>query len=426
MSEGPDTKDERTAEAERAGLPPFEYAPMSPEQLRDPFPTIARAHQEKPVFFSEAFDLWVVTRYEDIWTILKDTDRFTSSSSTSVGTETPAEVKAVLAEGYGEVDTLVTNDPPVHTRFRSLVNKAFTPRRVAEREPHIRDIANSLIDGFVDDGRVDIATRFAMPLPMTVIAEILGVPPSDMDDFKRWSDDVTARLMPLPVERQIECARSLVEFQHYMSTKIEDRAREPKDDMLTALLDARVEGVEPLTRGEILSMLQQILVAGNETTTALIGSMVAMYLDRPDAWRSIGKDPGLAAPAVEEVLRMESPVQGLFRSTLEEVELGGVKLPKGAHLQLLYSGGNRDAAEFESPDEFRPGRPNGASHLAFGGGVHFCLGASLARLEGRIALEALAARLPEIQLDPDGPTALRPHFFLRGYEHLSIAWRAER
>jgi len=420
-----DGKDPRTAEAEKAGVPPFEWAPMAPEQLRDPYPTIARAHREAPVFFNAAFDLWVVTRYEDIWTVLKDNDRFTSSASVSVGTEVPDEVKAILAEGWGEVDTLVTNDPPAHTRFRSLVNKAFTPRRVAGREDRIRAIAGQLVDAFIDRGRIDIVEAFAVPLPLTVIAEILGIPTVDMPKFKRWSDDITARLMPLPPEGQIECARSLVAFQHYMNAMLDEREKAPRDDMLTDLLNARIEGVEPLTRGEMLNMIQLLLVAGNETTTSLIGSMVGIYLDRPDEWRAIGADPSLAPAAVEEALRMESPVQGLFRSTTEEVELGGVLIPKGAHLQLLYGGGNRDASEFPEPGEFRPGRPNGASHLAFGGGVHFCLGAALARLEGRIALETLTRRLPDIRLDPDGPTALRPHFFLRGYEQLSIRWGTE-
>lgn len=398
---------------------------MAPEQLRDPYPTIARAHREAPVFFNAAFDLWVVTRYDDIWTVLKDNDRFTSSASVSVGTEVSDEVKAILAEGWGEVDTLVTNDPPAHTRFRSLVNKAFTPRRVAGREDRIRELAGGLVDTFIDKGRVDIVEAFAVPLPLTVIAEILGIPTADMPKFKKWSDDITARLMPLPPEAQIECARSLVAFQHYMSAMLDEREKAPRDDMLTDLLNARIEGVEPLARGEMLNMIQLLLVAGNETTTSLIGSMVGLYLDRPDEWRAIGADPGLAPAAVEEALRMESPVQGLFRSTTEEVELGGVLLPKGAHLQLLYGGGNRDASEFPEPDQFRPGRPNGASHLAFGGGVHFCLGAALARLEGRIALETLTQRLPDIRLDPDGPTALRPHFFLRGYEQLSIRWGME-
>ncbi len=400
-----------------------EYNPLSPEALADPYPLFERAHRETPVFFSERFNLWLVTRYEDIWTALRDPATFSSAISTTVGTQVSPEVEAVLAEGWGEVSTLVTSDPPAHTRFRALISKAFTPRRVAEREGRIREIAATLVDGFAADGRTELVGRFAFPLPMTVIAEILGVPHEDLDRFKRWSDDIVARLSAeLPAERQVTCARGLVEFQHYFSERLDERARAPRDDMLTDLLNARIEGTEPLSRGEQLSMLQQLLVAGNETTTNLIANMVVLLLQRPEAWRAVCADPARAAAAVEEALRMESPVQGLFRSTTREVELGGVRIPAGAHLQLLYAAGNRDAAEFAEPGRFDLARANASSHLAFGGGAHFCLGASLARLEGRIALQTLATRLPGLTLEPGSALVRVPHFFLRGFEQLQVRW----
>ena len=364
-----------------------------------------------------------MTRFADIWTVLRDPETLSSAVSTTVGTEVSAEVERVLAEGWGEISTLVTCDPPAHTRFRSLINKAFTPRRVAEREGRIREIAGTLVDGFVADGQVELVRRYAYPLPMTVIAEILGVPHQDLDRFKRWSDDVVARLSAeLPPERQIACAKSLVEFQHYFSERLDEREREPRDDMLTDLLNARIEGSAPLTRGEQLSILQQLLVAGNETTTNLIANMVVLLLERPETWEAVRSHPERAAAAVEEALRMESPVHGLFRSTTREVELGGVTLPAGAHLQLLYAAGNRDAGEFPAPARFDLERANASSHLAFGGGAHFCLGASLARLEGRIALQTLAARLPGLRLDPERERARVPHFFLRGFEQLWVRW----
>jgi len=398
-----------------------DYDPLAPASLADPYPFFAHAHRDAPVFFSERFNLWIVTRYEDIWTALRDPATFSSAVSTTVGTSVPPEVEAILAEGWGDISTLVTSDPPAHTRYRGLINKAFTPRRVAERADRIREIANALVDGFEADGRVDLVRRFAYPLPMTVIAEILGVPREDLDRFKRWSDDIVARLSTdLPLERQIECARSLVEFQHYFSACLDARAAAPRDDMLTDLLNARIEGTEPLSRGEQLSILQQILVAGNETTTNLIANMVVLLLERPDHWRAICAEPTRTAAAVEEALRMESPVQGLFRSTTREVDLGGVRLPAGAHLQLLYAAGNRDAGEFSDPGTFDMNRPNGAAHLAFGGGAHFCLGASLARLEGRTALDVLTSRLPDLTLDPDDARIRPTHFFLRGFEHLWV------
>jgi cytochrome P450 len=400
-----------------------DYNPLSPAALADPYPLFARAHREAPVFFSPRFNLWIITRYDDIWVALRDPSTFSSALSTTVGTTVLPEVTAVLAEGWGEVSTLVTSDPPAHTRFRSLINKAFTPRRVAERAGRIQEIANELVGGFEAEGRTDLLLRFAYPLPMTVIAEVLGVPHRDLDQFKRWSDDAVARLSAeLPLDRQIACARSLVEFQHYFSERLDERERQPRDDMLTDLLNARTEGTAPLSRGEQLSMLQQLLVAGNETTTNLIANMVVLLLERPETWRTVCAEPDRAAAAVEEALRMESPVQGLFRSTTREVELGGVRIPAGAHLQLLYAAGNRDAAEFPDPERFDLERANASSHLAFGGGTHFCLGASLARLEGRIALQTLTARLPGLALEPGKELLRVPHFFLRGFEHLWVRW----
>jgi cytochrome P450 len=399
------------------------YDPLSAEQHENPYPVFARAHAEAPVFFSERFNLWVVTRYSDIWTVLKDPAHFSSAQSTAVSAAPPREVQQVLREGYPEVATLVTSDPPAHTRFRSLVNKAFTPRRIAEKEGRIRAIAHELIDGFAADERADFVWQFAYPLPMTVIAGILGVPPADMDRFKRWSDRAVERLsVGLPVERQVECARAIVEFQHYFEERLEERRREPRDDMLTDLVKARIEGQEPLSMAELLSILQQLLVAGNETTTHMLGSLIVLLLEKPERWQEVRGNAELAARAVEEALRMETPVQGLFRTTTSEVELGGVTLPAGAQLQLLYAAGNRDASEFPHPEAFELKRPNANAHLAFGGGEHFCLGAALARLEGRIALQVLGERLPHLRLEPGQSFTHVPHFFMRGYEHVYVRW----
>jgi cytochrome P450 len=280
-----------------------------------------------------------------------------------------------------------------------------------------------LVDSFEAEGQTDFVWNFAYPLPMTVISEILGVPRADLDRFKGWSDHAVERLsVGLPVDRQVECARSIVEFQHYFAERIEERRVEPRDDILSALIDARIEGVDPLSMAEMLSMLQQILVAGNETTTNLLGSLIVLLLEKPERWQAVRTDSELAARAVEEALRLEAPVQGLFRTTTEEVELGGVTLPAGAQLQLHYGAGSRDAHEFPEPDRFDTSRTNSATHLAFGGGEHFCLGASLARLEGRVALEVLGTRLPDLHLDPEKPLNHVPHFFLRGYQKVNVAW----
>jgi cytochrome P450/nitrite reductase/ring-hydroxylating ferredoxin subunit len=400
----------------------LDFNPMAPDQVECPFDLYRRARDEMPVFYNERFNLWVVTRYADIARILKDPTTFSSAQSLAVDTVVAPEVQAVLDTGYPATPTMVTADPPVHTRFRELVGKAFTSRRVALMEPRMREIAHQLIDGFQRDGHADLVRQFAYPLPMEVIAEILGVPSADMSDFKRWSDDMSARFGPLPLDRQIECAKSEVDFQHYFATKLEERRRHPQTDLLTDLLDARIKREAPLNMPELLSILKQLLIGGNETSTNLIGSMMLLLLNNPDQLEAVIADRSLEANTVEEALRLDSPVQGLFRSATREVEIGGVRIPEGAHLELLYASGNRDDARFHDPDHFDLKRPDSSNHMAFGFGIHFCIGAPLARYEGRVALDVLLDRLTNLRLAPGQQFEHHPHFFLRGLKRLELAW----
>ncbi|MBV8054337.1 MAG: cytochrome P450 [Deltaproteobacteria bacterium] len=401
-----------------AGL---DFNPMTPEQRECPFDIYARARREMPIFYSERFDLWLVTRYHDIVTILKDPARFSSAQSLAVEA-TPPEVQAVLDTGFSATPTMVTADPPIHTRFRELVGKAFTSRRVVQLELRMREIAHQLIDGFFHDGRADLVRRFAYPFPMEIIAEILGVPAEHMKQFKRWSDDMSARFGPLPLERQLECARSEVEFQHYFADRLEERRRSPRNDLLTDLLDARIKGEAPLNMAELLSILKQLLIGGNETSTNLISSMVLLLMKNSAQLAAVMDDRRLVQNAVEEALRLDSPVQGLFRTATQEVEIGGVKIPPGAHLELLYASGNRDDARFHNPNAFDVNRKDSSNHMAFGFGIHFCIGAPLARAEGRIALEVLLDRLPGMRLVPGQDFEHHSHFFLRGLKHLDLQW----
>jgi cytochrome P450/nitrite reductase/ring-hydroxylating ferredoxin subunit len=400
----------------------IDFDPMAPDQRECPFDLYARARDQMPVFYSDRFDLWIVTRYEDIARILKDPARFSSAQSLAVDSAVPPAVQAVLDKGYPPTPTMVTADPPVHTRFRELVSKAFTSRRVALMEPRMREIAHKLVDGFQQEGHADIVRRFAYPFPMEVIAEILGVPSGEMEQFKRWSDDMSARFGPLPLERNIECARSEVEFQHYFAAKLEERQRKPQRDLLTDLLHARIKGEAPLNMAEMLSILKQLLIGGNETSTNLIGSMMLLLMNNPDQLESILRDRSLEQNAVEEALRLDSPVQGLFRTATQDVEIGGVRIPKGAHLELLYASGNRDDARFREADRFDIYRRDSGNHMAFGFGIHFCIGAPLARYEGRVALDVLLERLPNIRLASGQPFEHHPHFFLRGLKHLELEW----
>jgi len=400
----------------------LDFNPMAPDQRECPFDLYRRARDEMPVFYSERFDLWVVTRYDDIVRILKDPATFSSAQSLALDAGVAPEVQAVLDTGYPATPTMVTADPPVHTRFRELVGKAFTSRRVALMEPRMREIAHQLIDGFERDGHADLVRQYAYPFPMEVIAEILGVPPAHMDQFKRWSDDMSARFGPLPLDRQIECAKSEVEFQHYFAARLEERRQRPQADLLTDLLGARIKREAPLDLPELLSILKQLLIGGNETSTNLIGSMTLLLLNNRDQLEALMKDRALEANAVEEALRLDSPVQGLFRSATREVEIGGVRIPAGAHLELLYASGNRDEGRFHDSDRFDLKRPDSSNHMAFGFGIHFCIGAPLARYEGRIALDVLLDRLPDMRLAPGQEFEHHAHFFLRGLKRLELEW----
>jgi cytochrome P450 len=261
-----------------------------------------------------------------------------------------------------------------------------------------------------------------------VIADALGVHRGDMDKFKQWSDDAVAPLGGLiSYERRVECARSLVEFQHYFAARLDERRREPRDDILTDLINARLDGVAPLDTAEMLNILLQLLVAGNETTTNLIASAMMLLLKNPEQMAALVSDAALIPNLVEESLRMESPVQQLFRQATVDTEIGGVKIPARSIVAACYASANRDDAQFPDADRFDSRRDNARTHLAFGQGVHFCLGAALARLETRIAFELLLERLKNIRLAPNrNDFAHVPSLILRGLRVLYIEFDAEQ
>lgn len=399
-----------------------DFNPLAPETVECPYPFYAAMRREAPVYQVPGAGFFIVSRYQDIEKVLLDTETFTSKTGPGVRKEPSKEVMEILSQGWLPVDTLLTNDPPSHRRYRGLVNKAFTPRRVALLEPSIRAIANELVDAFIADGQVELVSQFAVPLPLTVIANALGVPSADQAHFKRWSDDAVAPLggMITP-EREIECAKSTVEFQRYFAAKLDERRTVPQDDMLTDLINARIEGETPLDTGEMLNILQQVLVAGNETTTNLIASAMLLLLHNPEQLATVGADHSRIPNCVEEALRSESPVQGLFRMTKVDTELGGVTLPSGSRLVLMYASGNRDDEKFPQADGFDAGRANAKDHLAFGAGIHYCLGAALARLEAKVAFETLLGRLHNIRLAEDKNDYLHtPSFILRGLKALHL------
>jgi cytochrome P450 len=400
---------------------PSEFNPLAPETVENPYPFYRAMREHAPVYQVPGAGFFIISRYADILSALNNEEVFSSRQPPGVNITPPPQAMEIYAKGYPPVDTLLTNDPPAHTRYRVLVTKAFSPRRVAALEPNVREIANELVERFAHDGKVELMHQFAVGLPLTVIADALGVPREDMDKFKRWSDDAVAPLSGMiSLERQIECARSGVEFQHYFVAKLEERRTAPRDDLLTDLLNARLEGTAPLNMSEMLNILQQLLVAGNETTTNLIGSAMMLLLQHPDQMRSLIDDPSLTGNFIEEALRMESPVQGLFRVTRADAELGGALIPKTSRVVVMYASGNRDDAQFPNADQFDLRRANAKTHLAFGQGVHFCIGAALARLEARVAFETLLARLRNIRFAARNDFAHTPSFILRGLKALHL------
>jgi cytochrome P450 len=394
----------------------------------DPFREYARALVEEPVSRFEAMPgmgFTSVTRYDDCVAILRDPERF-SSDGASYG---PALFQRA-SFGEGEVPrSMLVQDPPTHTRLRGLVSRAFTPRLVAQLEPRIRAITTDLLDQVQHTGRIDVVDDLAYPLPVIVIAEILGVPAEDRDDFKRWSDMLVAALggglMPSRVTEQAQAARE--EFIAYFTRVFEQRRAEiaagtTREDLVTNLL--RLEQTEDaLTPGELLAMCILLLVAGNETTTNLIANAILALDARPDLRDRLVADPSLIPGAIEEVLRCYGPVQATIRFPKADTEFRGTTLPARQPVIVWLAAANRDPAQFPDPDTFDITRePN--RHLSFGLGVHFCLGAPLARLEAKVALEELLARLPNLRRDAAEPLPRIPSFIFYGVKSLPMAFDA--
>lgn len=403
---------------------PFHFDPLSPEQLADPYPVYARARAEQPIFYSSAHGFWVVTRYDDVVAVLRDHESFSSAAATRSAPAAPhPEVAAALAEGHPIGPTLTDSDEPVHRRLRGLVNRAFTHQRVAAHEPLVREAAAGLIDGFARDGHADLIERFAWPLPLVAIGAILGVPREDLEDLHRWSYDwLRLQQATDPIPEQVACARSVVAMQRYFLDALRERAARPRDDLMSGLLAAELEGAEPLSEVEAMRVPMNLVIAGHVTVTRAIGNAVVLLLEHPGRLEAMLSDRDLVATAVEEVLRMESPAQGLFRTTTRDVTVGGVELPAGARVMVHYGSANRDEAQFPDAGALDLHRENVLRHVAFGKGIHVCLGAPLARLELRIALPLLFERLPGLRLRARDPTERDTIFFARGFKHVHAEW----
>ena len=387
----------------------MQFNPFDTAVRQNPYPSYAEMRREDPVHRMDPMGFWIVTRYQDVQYVLKNPQLFSSE-----GMAGPQGLQP------GVVRSIITMDPPDHGPYRTLVSRAFTPRMISALEPRVREITHQLLSGIAHKAEFDAINGLALPLPIRVIAEMLGVEPQRYNDFKRWSDILVGMLLPQGVspEQAAYAEAETAAFQQYFRWAIEERRQHPGDDLISALVQAE-EQHQHLTVDEVFGFAGLLLVAGNETTTNLLGNMLLALLEHPDQLKLLLDDPSLIPGAIEETLRYDAPVQMLFRIAREDIELGGKKIVKGSLVWPVLGSANRDEARFPDPDRFDITR-DANGHVAFGHGVHFCIGAPLARLETRIAMEALLPHLEGVRA-PDRPLDYIDAFFLRGLKHLPLA-----
>jgi cytochrome P450 len=398
---------------------------FSPEVIQNPSEANAIARQQAPVYkMPQQENTYMVFSYEHVKAVTSQPALFSSkSSSPLLGKSLHSEAcQAIYAQGWPQTPTLLTNDPPEHNRFRKLVNNAFSFAKVQRMSTMMENISHTLIDAFIDKGHCELASAFSVPLPVKVIGDQLGLPASDHYLVKEWSDAFVQLIGSMQTqEEDIESAKRVVEFQHYMKRCHDERRINKTQDMLSDLVYAETEDGSQLDTSELLNVSQQLLVAGNETTTNLITGGFLMLLDNPDQLEIVREEPSLIPNMVEEMLRLESPSNTMWRTATEDTELNGVCIPKGATVLVRFGSANRDENAFENPDKFDVTRKFEHKHLAFGHGVHTCIGAMLARKESAIAFKALIERLKNPRLATGKNDFARfPNILLRGLEKLHI------
>ncbi len=413
-----------------AASAPLLLDPYDPEFQQRPLPSYARLRQEAPIYPVPGQEWVMVTKMDLIREALRDPATYASGVSKGRRSDPPeeirAEVEAIRAQGFPYHPALNLNDAPIHTRYRKLVNRAFTPRSLAWMEPLVEAVAQDLAASLVDGSTVDIIDAVTRPLPIYAILRILGMGDERRDDIIRWSDSANASLgAKLTHERWLETERDVVDFQLAIAAELDDRRAHPREDLLSTLVVTE-DGEEPMDNEHLVWLVRELLVAGNETTTRSMAEIV-MHLDKtPDSWSRIRTDPSVIPGIVEEGIRMATPAFGMFREVRRDTTLGGVDLPAGTTLYLVYGSGNRDEAVFPEPDEFDPTRANVREHVAFGHGIHVCVGAGLARMESAATLRALAGRVERLRVAPDVELNYIPSFFIRGLLELPVTVELRR
>lgn len=414
-----------------ARCPVHEITPMHPDVLRCPAVMNRRLRDEAPVFQDPATGMFFISRYKDVVAMARDHVTFSSvmpgATSRAVNTD-DTEVIALMEEGYPNVPTMLTQDPPLQRRYRKFVDGAFSTTNLKALEPFIEATSHELIDRFIDSGQCEFLGDFGIPLPLTVIGSQLGTPVQDLPKLRKWTEAFVGNLsQQLDQAGTLAAARDILEFQHYFVEKMDERRKSPEDDILSKVVNASIDDEKPLDNAECLSMLSQILVAGNETTAASLTEGMWLLINNPDQYALVQNDPSteMISRLVEEVLRVSSPSANMFRRTTREVELHGVTIPENSICFARFASANQDDEQFEDALRFDIMRENLKDHVAFGKGVHHCLGAALARREMNCGFKAIFERIENFRLQP---ASAEPEFaanlLLHGLEGLPLAFDA--
>jgi len=401
---------------------------MSPATQSCPYDFYSRLRQEAPIYRMPSTGFYLVTSFELAREVIRQPDLFASGVSPMAlkpGGVPQAVIDTYTNDGWLPTASCSTSDPPRHTWVRHLLDRLFTVGKVREMTPYMQRIANELIDDFADRGSCEFVRDFAHPLPMMIIADQIGVPREDIARFKAWSDAIVEPFsMMVSPEREVECARLVVEMQHYFVERIEERRRQPRSDLLTIIAQGKRDDGEPIEMRELLSIVTiDLLASGNETTTAALASGLKLLIDDPAPIAEIEREPALVETLAEEILRLESPAQGMFRRVTADTVLGGVPLRAGELLSLRFGAANRDESQFGHATKIDLRRSQPGKHLAFGVGRHHCIGAPLARQELIVSFRALLGRLHNFRLTPGTPApGYVPSFFGRNLRELHVSF----
>ena len=399
---------------------------LEPATQDDPFEAYDELRQHCPVYKLPETGLFMVTRYEDVREVLTTSSVFSSRPGAGAGgaNEASKAHAAVFSEkGWVKARTLQRTDPPEHTHYRKILGRVFTNRTVERMRPRLEEITNQLIDNFIDRGSCEFVSEFALPLPGIFICEQLGLPAEEYGTFKKWADAMLAMSQkPLSPEEATMQAELEVEAQHHLAKEFKKRREEPADDLISLIVHAH-EDDEPFTMEELQDLMHQLVTGGFETTTAAISKAMLLLLQYPDQMEKLRSDPSLIKNFIEESLRFDSPVAGLWRTTACPVDIGGASIPEGSPVMPRFASANRDPEMFESPEKFDIERENVNQHMAFGLGSHFCLGASLARAELLAAFTIILDRLDDIHLIGEMDQEIHNFsFFLRPMKELNIGF----